>query len=76
MKDNPLMKNSEQLAVEIEKLCKSLEKKAIQILFFKSANHHQVFLQIFQKLNILKVCRICFQNSKLPEKSVLKQKVG
>lgn len=28
MKDNPLMKNSEQLAVEIEKLCKSLEKKS------------------------------------------------
>lgn len=27
MKDNPLMKYSEELAVEIEKLCKSLEKK-------------------------------------------------
>ena len=27
MKDNPLMKHSEELAVEIEKLCKSLEKK-------------------------------------------------
>ncbi len=27
MKDNPLMKYSEQLAVEIEKLCKSLDKK-------------------------------------------------
>ena len=27
MKNNPLMKYSEQLAVEIEKLCKSLEKK-------------------------------------------------
>ena len=27
MKDNPLMKYSEELAVEIEKLCKSLEKR-------------------------------------------------
>ncbi len=27
MKDNPLMKYSEQLAVEIEKLCKLLERK-------------------------------------------------
>ena len=27
MKNNPLMKYSEELAVEIEKLCKSLEKK-------------------------------------------------
>ena len=27
MKGNPLMKYSEELAVEIEKLCKSLEKK-------------------------------------------------
>ena len=27
MKENPLMKYSEQLALEIEKLCKSLEKK-------------------------------------------------
>ncbi len=27
MKDNPLMKYSEQLAIEIEKLCKSLNKK-------------------------------------------------
>lgn len=27
MNDNPLMKYSEQLAVEIEKLCKSLDKK-------------------------------------------------
>lgn len=27
MKDNPLMKYSEQLAAEIDKLCKSLEKK-------------------------------------------------
>ena len=27
MKDNPLMKYSEQLAVEIEKLCKSLDNK-------------------------------------------------
>lgn len=27
MKENPLMKNSEELAVEIEQLCKSLEKK-------------------------------------------------
>ena len=27
MKDNPLMKYSEQLAIEIEKLCKSLDKK-------------------------------------------------
>ncbi|MBR2455037.1 MAG: four helix bundle protein [Clostridia bacterium] len=27
MKNNPLMRYSEQLAVEIEKLCKSLEKK-------------------------------------------------
>ena len=27
MKDNPLMKYSEQLAVEIEKLCKILERK-------------------------------------------------
>ena len=27
MKDNPLMKYSEQLAVEIEKLCKSIDKK-------------------------------------------------
>ena len=27
MKDNPLMKHSEELAVKIENLCKSLEKK-------------------------------------------------
>ena len=27
MKDNPLLKYSEQLAVDIEKLCKNLEKK-------------------------------------------------
>ena len=27
MKENPLMKYSEQLAVEIEKLCKSIDKK-------------------------------------------------
>lgn len=27
MKDNPLMKHSEQLAVEIEKLCKTIDKK-------------------------------------------------
>ena len=27
MKDNPLMKHSEQLAIEIEKLCRSLDKK-------------------------------------------------
>lgn len=27
MKDNPLMKYSEELAVEIDKLCKSLERK-------------------------------------------------
>ena len=27
MKDNPLMKYAEQLAIEIEKLCKSLDKK-------------------------------------------------
>lgn len=27
MKDNPLMKHSEQLAVEIEKLCRLLDKK-------------------------------------------------
>ena len=27
MKDNPLMKYSEQLAVEIEKLCKTLDKR-------------------------------------------------
>lgn len=27
MRDNPLMKYSEQLAVEIEKLCKTIEKK-------------------------------------------------
>ena len=30
MKDNPLMKHSEQLAVEIEKLCKSLDNKKRQ----------------------------------------------
>ena len=30
MKDNPLMKYSEQLAVEIEKMCKSLDNKKRQ----------------------------------------------
>ena len=35
MKDNPLMKYSEQLAVEIEKLCKSLDKKDNSNTFFQ-----------------------------------------
>ena len=35
MKDNPLMKYSEQLAVEIEKLCKSLDKKDNLNTFFQ-----------------------------------------
>ena len=32
MKDNPVMKYSEQLAVEIEKLCKSLDNKKDKLL--------------------------------------------
>ena len=27
MKDNPLLKNAEQLAIDIETLCKTLERK-------------------------------------------------
>ena len=33
MKDNPLVEYSEQLAVEIEKLCKSLDKKENSFLY-------------------------------------------
>ena len=77
MKDNPLMKYSEQLAVEIEKMCKSLDnKKTIRIQFCKFVNHPQVYLQISPKHNILKVYPICFPNSKSHEKNVLKQKAG
>ena len=40
------------------------------------ANLLLVCLQIFLKLNILKVCLICFPNLRLPEKNVLRQRVG
>ena len=35
MKDNPLLKNAEQLAVDIEFLCKSLEHKDNSNIFFQ-----------------------------------------
>ena len=76
MKDNPLMKYSEQLAIEIEKLCKSLDKKITQIPFFKFANLLQVYLLIFLKRNILKVLPICYLSLRLHARNVSKQKAG
>ena len=76
MKNNPMMKYAEELAIDIEKLCKSLEKQAILMLYFKSVNLHQVFLRIFQKRSTLKACLICSLNLKLPVKNVLKLKAG
>lgn len=35
MKDNPLLKNSEQLAVDIEFLCKTLERKGNSNIIFQ-----------------------------------------
>jgi len=35
MKDNPLLKNSEQLAVDIESLCKNLEHKGNSNIIFQ-----------------------------------------
>ena len=35
MRDNPLLKNSEQLAVEIESLCKTLERKGNSNIIFQ-----------------------------------------
>ena len=71
MKDNPLMKYSEQLAVEIEKMCKSLDNKKDNtntILQIRKSSS-SVFAT-FQKHNILKVYPICFPNSKSHEKNV------
>ena len=76
MRDNPLMKYSEQLAIEIEKLCKSLDKKDNSNTIFQIPNLLQVYLLIFLKHNILKVFPICFLNLKLHEKNALKLKVG
>ena len=35
MRDNPLLKNAEQLAVEIESLCKTLERKGNSNIIFQ-----------------------------------------
>ena len=35
MKDNPLLKNAEQLAVDIESLCKNLERKGNSNIIFQ-----------------------------------------
>ena len=76
MKNNPLMKQSEQLAVEIDLLCRTLDKKENSNTIFQIKKVHRVYMPIFQKLNILKVYPTCFQNSKSHARSVSKQKVG
>ena len=76
MKNNPLMKQSEQLAVEIDLLCRTLDKKENSNTIFQIKKVHQAFLPIYQRHNILKVYPICFQNLKSHEKNVSKPKVG
>ena len=76
MKSNPLMEQSEQLAVYIEKLCKSLNK----------SNHSNTILQIKKSSSSVyaniseaqypQARQICCQSSELHEKNVLKLKVG
>ena len=50
--------------------------KWMPMLYIKSRSHLPAFLPIFPRLNILKVLRTCYQNLRLHEKSVPKQKVG
>ena len=47
MKDNPLLKNSEQLAVDNESLCKTLERKGnLNIIFQICKSSSSVFANI------------------------------
>ncbi len=46
MKDNPLLKNAEQLAVDIESLCKSLEHKGNSNIIFQIRKSSSVFANI------------------------------
>ena len=76
MKNNPMMKYAEELAIDIEKLCKSLEKTGNSNAIFQIRKSSSSVLRIFQKRSIHKACLICSLNLKLPVKNVLKLKAG
>ena len=76
MKDNPLLKNAEQLAIDIETLCKTLERKDNSNAIFQIRKSSSSVLQISPKLNTLKVYLICYRNLKLLVRNVWKQRVG
>lgn len=75
IKDNPLMKYSEQLAIEVEKMSKSLDNKkdnANTILQIRKSSS-SVFANISEAQYPQSLLDML---SKSPEKNVLKLKVG
>lgn len=76
MKNNPLLKYAEQLAVNIETLCKSLERKDNSNTIFQICKSSSSVFANITEAQYPKACLICYRNSKLPAKNVLKQKVG
>ena len=76
MKDNPLLKNAEQLAIDIETLCKTLERKDNSNAIFQIRKSSSSVLQISLKHNTLKAYLICYRNLKLLVRNVSKPKVG
>ena len=74
MPKNYLLIYSEQLATEIELLCKALKHRLT--LFSKFVKVQAVFMQISVKQIMGRVKRICFQNLKLLLRNVAKPKVG
>ena len=76
MKDNPLLKNAEQLAIDIETLCKALERNDNSNAIFQIRKSSSSVLQISPKHNTLKAYLICYRNLKLLVRNVSKPKVG
>ena len=75
MSKNYLLIYSEQLATDIELLCRNI-KSPSNTLFSKFAKAPVAFMQIFVKPITDKAKLICCQNLKSHLKSVVKQKVG
>lgn len=74
MAKNLLLEYSEELATKCELLCKSISGNSNTVFQLRKSSSSG--LPTLPRLNILKALPICFQNSKLREKSVLKQSLG
>ena len=74
MSKNYLLIYSEQLATDIELMCKALRRR--QTHFFKFEKVQVVFMPISVRQITVKVKQTCFPNLKLHSKNVVKRKVG